>query len=196
MTGITVAIPTIPPRALDLFPHAVSSAMRQELQPAAISVAVDKWHHGAWATRQRALDAVLTDWTAFLDDDDEFYPKHLWTLHTEATRKNADYVYSYYDTARTYDYLGGFGKQFNPACPSHTTMTILVRTELAKAVGFSPRDNGDEAGGEDWRFTLGCVAQGAKIVHVPAQTWYWRHHWKYPNGERTLANTSGREDRW
>jgi hypothetical protein len=28
---------------------------------------------------------------------------------------------------------------------------------------------------------------GAKIVHLPEQTWIWRHH---------SGNTSGREDRW
>jgi hypothetical protein len=71
--------------------------------------------------------------------------------------------------------------------PHHTTMTVMVRAELAKAVRFTPRLPEHEAGGEDWRFILGCVAAGAKFVHLPEQTWIWRHH---------AGNTSGREDRW
>jgi hypothetical protein len=138
---VTVAIPTIPPRRDDLLPLAIRSALVQSHMIAALSVAVDTDHLGAWHTRQRALDAVR----------------------------------------------GLFGRPFDPADPTHTTMTVLVRTELAQQIHFTPREPEHYVGGEDWRFTLGCVAAGAKIVHLPEQTWFWSHHG---------GNTSGREDRW
>lgn len=186
-SDVTVAIPTIPTRSHDLLPIALSSVMMQTLPAAALSIAVDNDKVGAWHTRQRALDAVTTDWVAFLDDDDAFYPQHLRRLREYADDTGADFTYSYFDTTKTPDVLGHFGKTFDPTNPHHTTMTVLVRTELAKTVRFTPRLPEHVVGGEDWRFILGCVESGAKIVHLPEQTWYWRHH---------AWNTSGREDRW
>jgi glycosyltransferase involved in cell wall biosynthesis len=153
----------------------------------AVAVATDTLKEGAWKTRQRAVDMANTDWIAFLDDDDYFYPRHVRRLLETARDTGADYVYSYFDTTVTPDLLGFFGKTFDSTNPHHTTMTVMVRTELAKSVRFTPRLPEHEAGGEDWRFILGCVEAGAKIVHLPEQTWVWRHH---------PTNTSGREDRW
>jgi hypothetical protein len=184
---VTVAIPTIPPRRDDLLPLAIRSALVQSHMIAALSVAVDTDHLGAWHTRQRALDAVRTEWVAFLDDDDQLYPNHVERLLAHAHETGADYVFSYFDTTKTPDVLGLFGRPFDPADPTHTTMTVLVRTELAQQIHFTPREPEHYVGGEDWRFTLGCVAAGAKIVHLPEQTWFWSHHG---------GNTSGREDRW
>lgn len=185
-SDVTVCIPTIPPRFV-MLTQAVHSVAAQELPAAAISIAVDTEHMGAWHTRQRAVDAVQTEWLAFLDDDDLFKPEHLRRLREHAEKEQADYVFSYWDTTVTPDILGHFGKVFNPTYPHHTTMTVMVRASLAKYVRFTPREPEHEAGGEDWRFTLGCVQAGARIVHLPEQTWIWRHHGR---------NTSGREDRW
>jgi hypothetical protein len=184
---VTVCVPAIPPRLHTLLPLAIGSVLQQTRTVDALSVAVDTQHRGAWATRQRAVDAASTDWVQFLDDDDMLYPLHVEAMLQCAYDTGADYVFSYFDLTRTHDYLGLLGRTFDPANPTHTTMTVFVRTELAKSVRFTPREPEHEAGGEDWRFTLGCVAAGAKIVHLPMQTWYWRHH---------AANTSGREDRW
>jgi hypothetical protein len=204
---VTVAIPSIPTRRFDMLPQALGSVLRQTHPIAGISIAVDTHREGAARTRQRALDAVTTPWVAFLDDDDELYPEHVERLLAAAIIQKADYTFSYWDTTRTANYFGEpprlhgpdehyghYGHEFDPADPTHTTMTILVRTELAQSVGFTPRPAGDIAGGEDWRFTLGCVDAGAKIVHVPEQTWYWRHHGEGRRG--VPGNTSGREDRW
>ncbi len=189
MTGrVTVVIPTIPPRR-DLLMRALNSVWNQERPADAVSIAVDHHHEGAWVTRQRALDAVQTEWTAFLDDDNAFLPDHLSSLMDHAAKTGADYVFSYFDTweSKSIDPLRVFGKPFDNANPHHTTMTILVRTELAKSVGFTPPSPGDLVGGEDWRFTLGCVERNAKIVHLPKYTWVW--YWSY-------TNTSGMPDRW
>lgn len=187
MNDVTVAIPSIPPRRHDLLPVALASVFAQEYPISAISLAVDVHREGAWRTRQHALDAVRTRWTAFLDDDDELYPLHVSKLINCVLENDADFGYAYWDLTRTPDLLGHFGQPFNHDDPQHTTMTVLVKTELAKTVGFTPREPQHDVGGEDWRFLLGCVAAGAKVVHLPEQTWYWRWH---------SANTSGREDRW
>jgi hypothetical protein len=129
------------------------------------------------------------------------YADHLRLLALRAKQTGADYVFSYNDVRApggagdvfaTYDQEGRmvapghFGKMFDPDHPHHTTMTIMVRTELAQSVPFTPRPEGDYAGGEDWRFTQGCIEKGAKIVHLPRMTWFYRY---VPNG-----NTSGRPD--
>jgi hypothetical protein len=183
-----VAIPTITTmERRGYLTQAICSVMEQEHPVDQISIAVDHKHEGAWVTRQRALDAVDTEWVFFLDDDDCYYPQHTRLLLDAAREHDADYVFSYWDTTRTGDVLGHFGKEFDPADPHHTTMNILVKTELAKQVGFTPPAPTDIAGGEDWRFLLGCVEAHAKIVHLPEQTWYWRHHG---------LNTSGQPHKW
>lgn len=192
--GVTVAIPSIPPRAA-LLARAVGSAVHQSLPPSAISISVDNLRDGAAINRQRALDAVDTEWTAFLDDDDEFYPMHIERLMCAALEQEADYVYSYFDIARGGDPLGHLGKVFDPGDIRQTTITVLVRTTLAKEVGFVQwTDDGQlidgQRYGEDYAWTVGCVNAGGKLYHLPEQTWVWhRDNYESPN-------TSGRPDRW
>jgi glycosyltransferase involved in cell wall biosynthesis len=195
--AVTVAIPSIPPRSA-LLARALASVAGQESPAAAVSVAIDLERAGAPATRQRALDAVLTPWVAFLDDDDVMLPEHLAVLLDGAAEHGADYVFSYYTVVDGQgreqpgvDPLQHFGAVFDPADPHQTTITVLVRTELARAVGFHEPPPGalisGQSYGEDFGFTVGCVAAGARIVHVPRRTWLWAHHG---------SNTSGRPDRW
>ncbi len=194
---ITVAVPSIKPRAKQLA-RCLESVAAQTLSPKAISVAIDSEHQGAAATRQRALDAVQTEWVAFIDDDDWMYPNHLEALSRGFIDHKADYVFSYYmvhdddgNECPEIDPLTHFGREFDPADPHQTTITTLVRTELAKSVGFHKAVEGQQIHGqtlgEDFAFTLGCVAAGAKIVHQPVRSWAWVHHG---------GNTSGRSDRW
>jgi hypothetical protein len=182
-----VAMPTIPPRR-ELRQAALNSVWCQDLPATAVSVAMDVNREGAWLTRQRALDAVRTTWTFFLDDDDLFKPQHTAHLLQCAVDTDADYVFSYYDTSVSLDVLRLFGHEFNPDEPTHTTMIVGVKTDLAQEVGFTAPDEGATVGGEDWRFTLGCVKAGAHIVHLPEMTWIWRHH--------IPGNTSGLPTGW
>lgn len=186
MPDVTVCIPTIPPRT-EMLQRALKSVYAQTYPPTAISIAVDIHREGAWATRQRALDAARTTWVAFLDDDDEFLPCHLEDLLACATENDADFCYSWFTGTHSGDPLGHFGKPFDAANPHHTTMTVLVKTELAQAVGFTPPRSDQIAGGEDWRFLLGCLSRNAKVVHLPKRTWDW--HWH-------SSNTSGQPDKW
>lgn len=195
---VTVAIPSIPPRKL-LLHRAVSSVIAQTRAVDGVSIAVDNERQGAGVTRQRALDGVTTDWVAFLDDDDEFMPYHIEMLLHHQVDTGADYVYSWFKVisgGRVLETDPVFppGHYLNPwdnANPRQTTVTVLVRTELAKQVGFVKMEDGrtidGQRWGEDWQFTLGCLAAGAKIEHLVAKTWLWHHD---------SGNTSGRPDRW
>lgn len=194
MSDITVCIPSIPPRA-ELLTRALASVSAQTLQPAAIIVEIDHDGEGAPATRDRALRKATTDWVAFLDDDDEMKPEHLEVLRAGANEYGADYVFSYYEIIDAAGrnlgdldpVLGNFGKIFDPAEPSQTTITTLVRTKLAQDVGFACMTSDElihgQRRGEDFEFTVGCVNRGARIVHIPHRTWLWHHG---------TGNTSGR----
>lgn len=190
---ITVAIPTIPTRHQrfrarpPLLTRALASVSSQELQPSGgTSVATDTLHDGAWITRQRALDGVKTKWVAFLDDDDYFHPQHLRVLYDLVTDHNADYAYSW--MTGSVPFPKHRGRQFDHSDPHHTTITVLVRTELAKSVGFTgPPEDDPNVAGEDWRFILGCSQAGAKFIGTGEETWHYNSHGR---------NTSGLPTRW
>lgn len=181
-------MPTIPPRVGGgLLQAACDSVRAQTLLPAGgISCALDVDKAGAARTRQRALDAVRTTWVAFLDDDDYFYPSHLETLYNLVSDWNADVAYSWFDGNNPFPMHRG--RQFNPEEPHHLTMTLLVRTELAKSVGFATdHPEGWTLPQEDWRFILNCSAAGAKFIGTGDITWHYRCH---------IQNTSGLPSRW
>jgi len=185
---ITVATPTIPPRVCNGMLEASNLSVREQtlLPEGGISVALDVDKRGAARTRQRALDAVRTKWVAFLDDDDWLYPNHLETLYQLVIEHGADYSYSWFDGNNPFPMHKG--RQMNPAEPHHTTMTVLVRTELAKEVGFANHpDAPSEWSGEDWAFTLGCIKLGAKFIGTGDTTWHYNVH---------SGNTSGLQSRW
>lgn len=175
---VTVVIPTIPPRRA-LHRRAVASVMAQTWQPSAVYSILDLHGNGAAFTRNEGLQAVRTPWVAFLDDDDQFLPNHLETLVLGALEAGADYAYSYWVDDHP-DPLGTFGKVFDHANPTQTTITVLVRTDLAQAVGFREPPIGatihGQRYGEDYQFTVECVKAGAKVVHVPKRTWVWNWH--------------------
>jgi hypothetical protein len=200
---ITVCIPTIPPRR-DMLLRATLSVSLQTRPAAALSIAQDITHAGAGVTRQRALDAARTEWVAFLDDDDAMMSHHLDTLLTAALDHDADYVYSYYMVRDVFsndrpdiDPLGHLGRPFDTADPHQTTVTTLVRRDLAQQARFTPPEAAEIDGqtyGEDFQFTINCCRLGAKVVHVPQRTWWWYHHGM--GAPSVLGNTSGRGDRW
>lgn len=193
---ITVVIPTISPRKL-LLNRALESVVGQLYPATAIVVRDDVYRRGAAWNRHVGLLQVDTEWVAFLDDDDVLWPQHLEVLVNAQRETGADYLFTWYqivDTEGNHQrdtVLGHFGKVFNPADPHQTTITTMVRTELAKSVGFlgdaGTHEIHGQRAGEDFAFTLGCIRKGAKIVHVPEITWEWHHHG---------FNTSGLPNRW
>jgi glycosyltransferase involved in cell wall biosynthesis len=197
--GVTVVIPTHQARHDNgMLDRALDSVRAQTRQPDAVIVETDISHAGAAATRERGLNKAATRWTAFLDSDDEWMPQHLERLLARAEETGADYVYSWFVVNNgilnpDLDPLGYFGQPWDPEHPHDTTMTILVRTELAQQMGFIPARDGDLVGGEDRRFTDACNTAGAKIVHLPEKTWIWHWHGRNTSGlpHRGDAATAG-----
>lgn len=179
---VTAVIPAHPARLSNgLLTRALASVAAQTHPPAAVAVAIDLHREGAAVTRQRALDAVRTPWVAFLDSDDEWLPHHLEALTAVADQVDrCIWVHSYFEPVGMGDPLGHFGLPFNPATPHHTTMTVLVRTDIAREVGFrgeapvtlSPFCN------EDWGFITGvcALAVARDLVMMPLAERTWRYH--------------------
>jgi glycosyltransferase involved in cell wall biosynthesis len=191
---IGVAIPSIPPRR-DMLLRAVGSVLAQSLPVDQISIVLDTAKRGASFTRNDAWQALDTDYVAFLDDDDEWYPHHLATCLQAIEATGADMVYPWFDVAGGTDpFPENFGRPFDPTDPCQTTITCLWRRRALRDVGgfidVPADDDPDQSGhrrGEDMRAVERLVALGGKVVHVPERTWAWHHH---------LANTSGLPDRW
>ena len=187
---ISVVTPTHPARMRNgRLLRAAKSVGDQTVLPDAHCIAVDVDKEGAAPTRQRALMMAQTDWVAFLDSDDAFMPRHLEWLIKCALEREADFVYSWFKvvqefadgTAKVWEEdpifpPGHYLNEWDPENPIETTITTLVRTELAKEVGFQALDRGEHNSGEDRFFTIGCMNAGAKIVHLKRRSWYWVHH--------------------
>lgn len=199
---IAVITPSHPARLKNnMLTQALHSASAQTLAPDEFHVRIDNERAGAAPTRHAALMAATTDWVAFLDSDDLWMPNHLQDCLNHALETGADFVYSWYKILITDQYglnnvmeedpifpPGHYLNDFDPEDPIETTITTLVRRELAQEVGFQKLERGERNSGEDRFFTIGCLNAGGKISHLVRKTWYWRHH-KLRDG--TPGNTSG-----
>lgn len=187
--GVTVIIPAHPARLRNgMLTRALSSVWNQTRLPEVVHVEIDRQRAGAAQTRDMALQLVSTHWVAFLDSDDELLPRHLELLLEHAARTGADFVYPWFEIIGGEDpFPQTLGREFDPAHPVQTTITVLVRAELARRVGFhTPNEERTVDGnrwGEDYDFLLGCLREGARVAHLAERTWRWYHH---------VHNTSGR----
>lgn len=188
---VTVVIPAHLPRVRNgMLERAVRSVWSQTAPPGGVIVAVDHFHQGAAATRQRGLEAVKTRYVAFLDSDDELLPNHLEVLLHAVNGVGASYVYSWFEAVGMSDPLGHFGLPFNPRTPHHTTMTILCDTKIAQDIGFRAPEPSARVSNEDWLFILEfsriAVERDLVMTHVPERTWRYHYH---------VRNTSGMPNR-
>lgn len=190
---VTAVIPAHGPRVTDgLLSEALRSVLAQSRPVDAVSVAIDQEHAGAAATRNTALAAVNTEWTAFLDSDDLWYPDHIDRLMRTAATSGADVVYPWFDVLGGNDPFPQYeGKPFDPDVIEHhqnfIPITVLARTSMLHVVGGFEHRGDPTNPCEDWGMWIKCLGVGARFVHAPVRTWAWRWH----NG-----NTSGRGDRW
>jgi hypothetical protein len=193
--GVTACIPSIPPRGLTTLIRALDSVLRQTRPVDAVSIAVDHEHAGAAVTRNRALAGVVTEWTAFLDDDDTWSQGHIRSLLAAAETSGADVIYPWFTVISGWDPLAEFeGQPFNEnvmrESQNFVPVTVLARTELVRSVGGFENRNESLAPGaspcDEWGLWLKLLDAGAKFHHVNERTWHWR--WG--------QNTSGRGDRW
>lgn len=191
----TVVIPTHPARGesgnpASLLGRAVESVMHQRVWPVGgICLAVDTGGEGAGPTRKRALKLALdqgTEFVSFLDSDDTWYSHHLGVqshLVLEGLNGDgADVAYSWFDGNEPFPMHRG--RQFDPVDPHHLTMTLTVRSALARQVldTFDIEPMHEEWSGEDWAFILKLRDLGARFAGTGEVTWtYHVHH----------GNTSG-----
>lgn len=189
---ITVCLPTHPARGAALNPatllgRAVASVRAQTVQPVGgVAIACDLNGDGAGATRQRALDEVETEFVSFLDSDDYWHPHHLETHWRLLQDSGADVAYSWFDGNDPFPMHRG--RVYDPENPHHLTMTLTVRTSLAKRAGFVPDPLHPLWSGEDWAFQLALRDLGAKFVGTGEVTWTY-----YVHGGNT-SGTPGRGD--
>lgn len=175
--GITVVVAAHPARLSNgLLIEALASIAQQTLQPDSIIVVNDIERAGAGRTRQKLLHMVETEWMAWCDSDDKLYPQHLEKLMKAANDTGAVFVNSWFNAP--HDPLGHFGKPLDPCAPHHTTITFMVRTELAQEVGFRETLPDSPFSEEDWGHIAGiaalCCERGLRMTHLAERTWYWR----------------------
>ena len=191
MTDVTICIPSIPPRK-DMLTRAVTSVLEQTHPVAAVSVALDTRHDGAWTTRNRALAAVRTEWMGFLDDDDTLAPGHVAHLLALAEEHSADVVWGWFEVNGGTDPFPHYrGRQYDRAQPHIVPITYMARTELIHAAvaamgGFQADDIG-AWDNQDMPLLHAMLDLGARFQASPVSTWYWNHHG---------SNTSGMPERW
>lgn len=180
---VTAVIAAIPPRVNGLLLEAVNGIHAQSVMLAGgISVALDVNREGAARTRQRALMGVETEWVAFCDDDDFWYPHHLETLLNLQRETGADVLYSWFDGNNPFPMHRG--RQFNHDEPHHITMNIMVRTFLAKTAGFL-MPNGplhQDWMGEDWQFIVRLAQLPTVFAGTAEVTWHYRTHGQHTSG--------------
>jgi glycosyltransferase involved in cell wall biosynthesis len=191
-SDVTVLIPTIEGRE-EMLRRAYASVTAQRVQPGNVVVQLDSERHGAHAARNAALKAVMTDWVAFLDDDDEFCPNHLKVLVRGANKSHADMVFTYANFIGSRDPLACWiNGQLIPepinvpwsAQAEHSLrtfgnfipVTYMVKTELVRRVGGFPAPYAFDASKsqdcEDYGLLLRLLNVGAKFHHVTGvRTW-------------------------
>lgn len=193
VADVTVVTPHVPNR-VDELARCVASVEAQRMQPLHHLIVTDNDREGSAVVRNRGLNSVTTEWTAFLDDDDELLPHHIRVLYGWALKTGADVLYpecrivmNGQDVPNTPEWAGRPGRPFDPDIlrqRSFIPVTSLVRTSLAQFVGgfgYGPASTYD-----DHFFYLKCLDAGAKFLHVPVVTWKWHHH---------ADNSSGRPER-
>lgn len=191
---VTVAIPHIPTRHMELG-RAIKSVLNQDHPVSAVAIATDLDHRGAWTTRNRAASMVETEWTVFLDDDDELLPHYVSRLLGIAHAANVDLVSGWFEViggSDPFEPLGFRGRQYNPSQPHVVPITYLVRTALLreatiKCGGFRPDDIGAWDNQDQPLLDTMHALSGGRFMMIEDIVWRWHHHGR---------NTSGMPARW
>ena len=192
---VTAALPTRPV----LLRRCRVSVWDQTHPPAAHIVVYDQTqtpHRGEAEARNRGLDQVETEWTAFCDDDDYLYPEHLELLVGAAEQSGADVVYPWFNFPEYVGQIGFWdnvegvpfenvgaligdgslrGRDFLYA-HNFIPVAYLVRTSLARKVGGFPMPHSERwpnATCVDWGFHRDLIDADAGYTHVPVRTWVW-----------------------
>lgn len=172
-TGITVVTPTLPSRS-ELLDECAASVRAQLLAPFDHLAVIDHDGDGPALTRNRGIDAVKTEWVAFLDDDDLIDKGHLLLLMDEAERSEADLVWSW---CRRLDSdveipRAAFFDRVALRQDNYIPITVLARADTVRGAGcFDPNDEHEDHG-----LWLRMLDREATFAVVPAVTWTYRGH--------------------
>lgn len=193
MATVTVLTPTIPGRE-DFLSRALESVEKQTRQPDDVHVEKDPFRTGAGSTRNRGLRHVLTDYVAFLDDDDTFLENHVESLMRVAEeRPEVDVVYPVPEFVGHHPEsirVGLDGKLVSPWYRPFTEehrrflicnnnfipVTTLVKTSKIRRVKGFPEPGDSDARlshAEDWIMFRRLALKGAEFFHLPEVTWRW-----------------------
>lgn len=211
--SVAVVIPTIPGREA-MLERALASVRAQTRPADQVVVERDSLRTGADAARNRALERVTADVIAWLDDDDQFRPRHLRACMRvlEQSRERPDLVYPVPSVVGGSDptavsvqgqWVSPWGVRFGPEQEAHLRrfgsfipMTHLVRTSLVREIGgFRPgRETvtegvGRRYRGEDEDYLVRLLDAGARFEHLNAKTWTWNVHGGNTGG-RGLSHTT------
>lgn len=189
--SVAVVIPTITGRE-SMLDHALKSVLNQTREPDQVIVQHDRDGDGAAVTRNRGLEAVDCDLTAWLDDDDQLLPNHVERLSRVLERApSVDLVYPIPRVEGGRDptavavngqWVKPWGVPFGPEQETHLReqgsfipITHMVRTEIVRRIGGFPPPN-TVRWLEDWGYLVNLLDAGARFFHLPVVTWRWIVH--------------------
>lgn len=176
MLDVTVITPAIPER-LHLLNNCVESVRDQTIQPRAHLIRLDNERIGSASTCNRLVEAVDTEWIAFLADDDVFYPNHLETL-VGGSDDNVSVVYSWCKVVgRVKHPAWNPNAHFDPVrlrTGNYIPSTTLVRTSHFRELGGFT----DGIICEDWDLWLRILEEkgGMAFKCIPKITWEYRFY--------------------
>jgi glycosyltransferase involved in cell wall biosynthesis len=174
--------------------RAVTSVHAQTRGVHQLIVELDRERTGAAATRNRALEHVTSDVTAWCDDDDWIGPSHVEACVQVLEKKpRVDLVYPVPvlvdgddPTATTYQGrfpVSPWGIRWCPELEAHLRhrgsfipMCHLVRTEALRRAGGFPPGRTLPSGryqGEDGLMLIALLDHGAAFFHLDRRTWFW-----------------------
>lgn len=189
-------IPTHPGRE-ELLKRALASVWAQTRRPDHVIVSPDPTATGAAQTRNRGLAQVTTEWTAWLDSDDELLPNHVADCLAWAELSGADLVYPYMIAVGGRDPLAcpvngilvnPYQVPFQQEQALHLyhvgnfiPVTYIVKTELVRSVGGMPEPVPDETKDsgrieEDYGLLRRLLEVGAVFSHCPVRSWKYHFH--------------------
>ncbi|MFC5582595.1 glycosyltransferase family 2 protein [Rhodanobacter terrae] len=143
-----------------------------------ISVMYREQRGGIASATNDALKLATGEYVAPLDHDDLLHPDALASVAAALKQADADIVYT------DHDCVGEYGSRRLPYFkPDWSLDLFLSQMYLGHLVVFR-RDMVDRLGGlrpemdgsQDYDLVLRCLADGAKIAHVPRVLYHWRQH--------------------
>lgn len=188
--------------------RAVTSVDKQTHLVDKLVVMTDYDHEGVSVVRNRAWQALDTDYVFFLDDDDVLYENHVEKIMARLTAPDEpDLVYPWFDVhdpwkRPPFDFLliDGESAEHRPfdarakevleTTNNFIPITVGVKRSMLELSGGFPQPKTEawpHEANEDWGCWISMLRMGATFAHIPTRTWCWVWHENH---------TMGRPDKW